>query len=167
MKNRTLGRRSAGCVALSLLVLAGACSRNIQNDEAVRQAVIDYLQARKAQTGLDVSLMEVQVKAVSFQQNVARASITFVPKGSPDSSGMSMSYTLDRKANKWVVRPREAGAASPHDGADLTTPPEASGAVPAVTPEGMPPGHPAVGSAPDKGTPGELPPGHPPIGTKE
>jgi len=134
------------------LLLAG-CSRNIDNGDAVRQGVIDYLRARVAQTGLDVDLMQVEVTSVSFQKNEAHATVNFRPKGVANQGGMQMSYTLDRKSDKWVVRGRGAANGNPH-----------AGAIPAGAEEtpGLPPGHPpgAIPSDP-------LPPGHPPVGSKQ
>ena len=88
-----------GAVAL----LAG-CSKDIQNSDAVKQSVVDYLKARTAETGLNMDLMQVDVTAVSFDKDQARATVYFRPKSSPDAGGMAMNYVLDRKGAKWVVR---------------------------------------------------------------
>jgi hypothetical protein len=57
---------------------------------------------------------------------------------------MQMSYTLDRKGSKWVVRGRQDGAV-PHG---------AGGVLPGSADPQMPPGHPSVGSgqAPETGS---------------
>ncbi len=132
-------------MAAAAVIFLAACARDIQNSEAVRQSVVDYLKARTAQTGLDVNLLQVDVTSVSFEKDQARATVAIRPKagGGP----MMMSYMFDRKGNKWVVRARAEGG-SPHD---------ASGG------EAMPPGHPSVGGAPS----GTLPPGHPAVGSKQ
>jgi hypothetical protein len=139
--------------ALAMAFVLAACSRNIDNGDAVRQGVIDYLRARTSQTGLDVDLMQVDVTSVSFQKDEARATVNFRPKGVAMQGGMQMSYTLDRKSDKWVVRGRGAANVNPHGG----------GALPGAeeTP-GLPPGHPP-GAIP--GDP--LPPGHPSVGSKQ
>jgi hypothetical protein len=142
----------------AVTLLCTGCSRNIDNGDAVRAGVVDYLRARTAQTGLDVNLMQVDVTAVSFQKDEAHATVYFRPKGATNQGGMQMSYTLDRKGDKWVVRARSGGA-SPHGGAmppGMSPPGGGEGT-------GLPPGHPATGAAPS----GELPPGHPSVGSKQ
>lgn len=146
-------------MAAGLALLLAGCSRNIDNGDAVREGVVDYLRARTAQTGLDVNLMQVDVTAVSFQQDEAHATVYFRPKGAANQGGMQMSYTLDRKGEKWVVRARSGGA-NPHGGAIV---PGASPQEGAEGTPGLPPGHPAAG-APSSG---ELPPGHPAVGSKQ
>jgi hypothetical protein len=118
---------------LAAVALLAACSRDIQNTEAIRQGVVDYLKARTAQTGLDVNLMNVEVTAVSFEKDQARATVYFRPKNGPEAGGMQMNYVLDRSGGKWVVRGRTENGVNPHGGS-------------AMPPGGMPPGHPPVGS---------------------
>jgi hypothetical protein len=131
---------------IAVAALAAACSRDIQNPEAVRQGVLDYLNQRKSQIGLDPSQMQIDVSSVSFQKDEARATVVFRPKTTADASPMTIGYLLDRKGNKWVVRPRGEGGANPHGGGTST----------------LPPNHPPMGAgeAPASGT---LPPGHPPV----
>ena len=127
-------------LAVSILVLA-ACSKNIQNPEAVKEGVIDYLKQRAPTMGLDMSAMDVNVGSISFEKDTARANVSFVPKGMPGSGGMSMEYVLERKGDKWAVKGRQASPGNSHGDQAL--------------PGSMPPG-----SMP----PGSLPPGHPPTG---
>ena len=134
-------RFGALSVLAVLLTLLLGCSKNIQNEAAVRSAVIEYLNARAPQTGLDMSAMTVQVAAMSFERDSARVTVSVAPKGV--EGGMRINYDLDRKGDKWVVRPN----ASPH----ITAAPDAS--------QALPPGHPSVAPDGSKG----LPPGHPPI----
>jgi len=136
-------------------LLLTACSKDIQNADAVKQGVVDYLQERKSQTGLDMNLMQVDVLSVSFDKNQARAVVMFRPKNTADAAGMQMAYTLDRKGNKWVVAHNDNAGANPHGSGGM---------------QGMPPGHPATGAQP--GTGGAqggkaLPPGHPPMSPKQ
>ena len=127
-------------LAVSFLILA-ACSKNIQNPEAVKQGVVDYLTQRAPTMGLNMSAMEVNVGSISFEKDIARASVSFVPKGMPGSGGMSMDYVLERKGDKWAVTGRQVSPGNSHGDQAL--------------PGSMPPG-----SLP----PGSLPPGHPPTG---
>ena len=141
-------------IAVVAMLLA-ACAKDIQNSEAVKQGVINYLQARQPQTGLDMNLMQVDVVSVSFEKDQARAMVMFRPKSGADAAGMKLPYTLKRKGNQWVVEPQNEGGANPHGGA--------GGGEPMT----LPPNHPTV---PD-GTPqppagGALPPGHPPVGSQ-
>ena len=87
-----------------VLLLAACARKNIENKDAVRQAVVEYLSARQAQTGLDMSTMDVNVLAMTFERDTARATVEFRVKNS--DAGMQLNYTLDRKGDKWVVQAR-------------------------------------------------------------
>ena len=120
-------------LAVAVLVLA-ACSKNIQNPEAVKEGVVDYLKRRAPTMGLDMSAMDVNVGSISFEKDIARANVSFVPKGMPPGSGgMSMDYVLERKGDKWAVKGRQVSPASSHGDQPL--------------PEALPPGHPPTGQA--------------------
>ena len=67
----------------AVAMLLAACSKDIQNSDAVKQGVVDYLQERKSQTGLDINLMQVDVMSVSFEKDQARATVMFVPRTAP------------------------------------------------------------------------------------
>ena len=119
-------------LAIAAVALA-ACSKNIQNPEAVKQGVVDYLKQRAPTMGLDMSAMDVNVGAVSFEQDIARASVSFVPKGMPPGSGgMNMDYVLERKGDKWAVKGRQVSPGNAHGDQPL--------------PSGLPPGHPPADS---------------------
>jgi hypothetical protein len=161
---RVSRRISLGLLATAAMLVAAACSKNIQNEAAVKQAVLDYLNARASQTGLNMASMNLQVTALTFEQDQARATIYFQPKNM-QGGGMSMSYTLDRKGDKWVVRGRQETGANPH-GAGGFPAGQAPGGT--ITPgQPLPPGHPGIGG--NSGTPGgtNLPPNHPPIGSQQ
>jgi hypothetical protein len=145
---------SLALCSLAFLLLS-SCAKDIQNTEAVRQGVLDYLKQRSTEIGIDMNAMDVKVTSVSFEKDVARANVSFIPKGMPDGAGMNMAYVFDRKGDKWAVRKSESGMASPHAGQAPGETAAPSGAAPAGQ---MPPGHPPMGSAPT----GQLPPGHPP-----
>jgi hypothetical protein len=115
-------------LVVSLLVLA-ACSKNIQNPEAVKEGVVDYLKQRAPTMALDMSAMDVNVGSVSFEKDIARANVSFVPKGMPPGSGgMSMEYVLERKGDKWAVKGRQVSPGNSHGDQAL--------------PQALPPGHP-------------------------
>ena len=138
------------------MALLGGCKKNIQNDDAVRQGIMNYLAKRP-----DLLSMDVNVTSVAYRQDEATATVRFQAKGntSPGAS-MSMQYVLERQGSQWNVKGR-AGASS-HGAQGL--PPDGSGtgsmgAMPNTT---MPPGHPSMG-APGSPPSGALPPGHPPV----
>jgi hypothetical protein len=118
---------------LAALLLAACARKNIDNQDAVRAAVMEYLTTRQAQTGLDLKTMDIEITEMRFQQDEAHATAVFKIKGT--DAGMSLPYTLDRKGDKWVVRPRQESD-NPH-----------GNALPSGAPvEALPPGHPGVGS---------------------
>lgn len=128
---------------LILLLSAGlfllACSQGVQSEAAVRQGVIDYLSTRP---DLNISQMQVEVSSVAFRQNEADATVSFRPKGGGPSSGMQMSYTLERRGNRWVVKGKGSGMhAKQMPGMPPVPQAGASGGTP------LPPGHPSPGSA--------------------
>jgi hypothetical protein len=129
------------------VLFAAACNRsNIDNKEAVRQGVVDYLAKRKQQTGLDMNLMNVEVSNVTFEKNEAKAMVSFKPKGSEGASGgMTMGYTLERQGDKWIVKGRQESGLNPHGGGAMGSPGGTPGAVePGAQ---MPPNHPPVPGA--------------------
>jgi|SRR5690349_23707222 len=122
-----------------MLLLAACAQKNIENKESIRQAVIEYLKARQAQTGLDMSTMDVNVTAMTFERDTARATVDFRVKGG--DAGMQFNYTLDRKGDKWVVQGRQDSG-------------QGHGGV-------LPGADPGTGASPN--APGQLPPGHPSV----
>ena len=111
---------------LAGVVLLGACNRGLENKEAVRQAVIDHLSSR---SNLNVGSMQVDVTAVTFRENEADATVSFQAKGAT-GGGMTMSYKLERKGNRWVVKGKSDTGGMPHG---------------AMGGGEMPSGHPPVG----------------------
>jgi hypothetical protein len=104
----------------------------LDNKEAVRQAVIDYLAER---SNLNVSSMNIEVTSVVFRGNEADATVSFQPKGG-GAQGMEMRYALEKEGNRWVVKGRGAG----HAGQGM------EGGMPGA----MPPGHPPMTGEPKK-----------------
>jgi len=123
-------RRVRKLAFLAALALLTACTKDIQNKDAVRGAIVDYLKAREAKTGLKMDSMQVEVSTMTFSSsgNEAHVTVKFSPKGG--GAGMDMPYTLDRNGSKWVVRAHAEGGENPHGGTVLPAMP------------GMPPGHP-------------------------
>jgi|SRR5580658_6000698 hypothetical protein len=125
---------------LVCFALAG-CHSNIQNEDAVKRGVMDYLSTRP---GLNIASMNVSVSSLIFRENEVDATVTFSPKGSA-AQPMAIHYVLEKKGDRWVVKPRAGGGQNPHgmganphgEGMGM---PEGAG-----SPSGaLPPGHPAV-----------------------
>jgi hypothetical protein len=124
---------------LLLIVALAGCNRDIRNEQAVRQGVIDYLASR---SNLNISAMNVEVASVIFRQNEADATVSFSPKGGGPGGSMTMRYTLELKGSKWVVKGRADSGQNPH-GSGMP--------APGASPMGeMPSGHPTA-PPPDRG----------------
>jgi hypothetical protein len=93
------------------LCLAG-CNRGSQDKEAVRQGIVDHLQAGH----FDLTKMDMDLKSVQFNGARADAIVSVYIKGGSAAQGMSMKYQLERQGGKWVVVGR-ADAGAPHGGA--------------------------------------------------
>ena len=111
--------------------------------------MVEYLEKNKASTGIDPSAMDINVDAVQFERDTARASVSFLIKGS--TNGMQGNYTLTRDGNKWRNVTRQSMTATPH-GADV---------APAAAQEKEP-----LLPGPLPGTQQQMPAGHPAVGTK-
>jgi hypothetical protein len=118
---------------IAALSLLAACTKDIQNGDAVRSSIVDYLKARQEKTGVNVDQMDVKVATLTFSSSgkEAHANVMITPKAG--GGGMQMPYTLDRKGDKWVVRAHTEGGENPHGAAGLPA---------------MPPNHPPVGQQP-------------------
>jgi hypothetical protein len=107
-----------------------ACTKDIQNKDAVHGAIVDYLNARPDKMGQSVNV-EVSSLTFSAAGNEAHANVMFTPKAGGGS--MRMPYTLDRKGDKWVVRHHAESGENPHGAAGLPS---------------LPLNHPATGKQP-------------------
>jgi len=116
-----------------------ACRHSVENNDAVRQAVLDYLSGIQ---GLNVQAMEVKLDSVQFNAGKADAGVSIFLKGNTDPF-MKKTYHLEQKGEKWVVIPSQEaaghgmapapGAANPHGGGI----PQSGGKMP--SPEDLPP----------------------------
>ena len=152
-------------VAMSLILLAG-CNKDIQNQDAVRKGVMNYLSKRS-----DLLAMDVSVSSVAFREGEATAQVHFQAKGNDSpAAGMTMQYVLERKDGQWMVKGR-TGANSSHgaSGPGVNAVPgqgnlpgslDGMPRIPAPGGAGstsLPPDHPTVGGSE------ALPPGHPAV----
>lgn len=162
-----MNRYSIAVAALGLsIALLSGCKKDIQNNDAIKQGINNYLSKRP-----DILAMDVSVGAVTYKDNEATATVHFQAKGNTTpGGGMTMQYVLTRQGNQWVVKGRAAGETH-GEGMGMPQGPGAGpgsgsiGAMPNTPTPGssgaLPPGHPSVGggAAPS----GDLPPGHPPV----
>lgn len=122
-------------IALTLL-LAG-CAKAPQNQEVIRQAIVDHLGKR---TDMMSTSMKVEVVSVNFRDKEADAVVSIAPK--EGGAGIQMNYSLVMEGNKWTVKPSKSG--SPHGNTAMPT-----GEMPA----GHPPTGPANGAVHEQTTP--------------
>ena len=153
--NRNVKRTLVALTLLAVCFLAG-CQKDIQNKDAVRQAIITHLTQNK---NLSVGSMDIEVTQVTFRDKEADAVVMFKPKGGDAASGMSMKYTLERQGSLWVVKkkadsgPHGTAAANALSGSGTGagaagSMPMPSGSMPMPSTGGaMPPGHPGTGAA--------------------
>ena len=127
----------------------------MQSKDKVQEAIVTRLQTK---SGLDLKSLDVTTTSLSFDKNLAYATVAFHPKNDPAiNSGMVMKYTLEQRDGKWVVlsvgdsQGRKLGGhnlsghdLSGHDlsGHDLSNHGSAGA--------DLPPGHPALGDGAEK-----------------
>jgi hypothetical protein len=87
------------------LFLLFSCAKDINNKDAVRDAVLRRLETV---SGLNLAGMDVDITNVSFQGNSAEAKVAFRAKGSADAM-LNMSYKLEREGDVWVVKSTSGG----------------------------------------------------------
>lgn len=115
---------------LVVAVLLSGCGNRIKTKEKVQEAIIKRLQTR---SGLDVNSLDITTTSVTFDKNMAYATVAFHPKGDPSlNSGMTMKYTLEARDGQWAVV--NVGDSQGHHGMQG----DGSGTA-------LPPGHPPVG----------------------
>ena len=121
--------------------LAG-CHHNIGSEDAVKRGVMDYLATRQ---GLNIDSMNVTVASMIFHGDEVDATVIFSPKGSNAAQPMSIHYLLEKKGDRWVVKPRADAGQNPHGGMGASP---HGGGMPMPQRGGpagaLPPGHPAV-----------------------
>jgi hypothetical protein len=115
---------------MAAILLVTGCGSGIRTKQKVQEAILERLQTR---SGLDLNSLDVTTTSVSFDKNLAFATVAFHPKGDSNvNSGMVMRYTLEDRDNKWVIV--KVGDSQGHAGMRGM----GSGA------DQLPPGHPAV-----------------------
>ncbi len=86
---------------LICLFILASCGNDLKDKDKVQAAILDRL---RSHSGLDLKSMDVSTTDVSFENNMAYATVAFHPKGDPNlKDSMSMKYTLEARDGKWVV----------------------------------------------------------------
>lgn len=122
----------SGLLALAWLM---ACGPGIRTKDQVQQAILNRLQTN---SGLDVNGLDVNTTAVTFEKNMAYATVSIHPKSDPGIQSMVMKYTLEDRNGKWVVT-----NVADSQGHGL------SGHRSAMSDQALPPGHPAISGMQD------------------
>lgn len=125
--NRTL------LAVVTLVLLLAACSKDINNKEALHTALVDYYNSNQDKMGLSMTQMDVEIGSMTFQKDQAQATVMIKPKAGGE--GMQISKVFDRKGDKWIVRGNQAAGPGGH-GAGMPIP--SSKELP------LPPNHPDV-----------------------
>jgi hypothetical protein len=82
-------------------VLLASCGDSMKTKEKVQAAIVDRVQSK---SGLDPKTLDINTTSLSFEKNMAYATVAFHPKGDTTiHSGMEMKYTLEDRDGKWVV----------------------------------------------------------------
>ena len=92
--------RRPAALLFSITLFTG-CRNGLQSREKVQEAIIQRLQAS---SGLDLKSLDVTTTSVTFDKNLATATVSFHPKSDPTiNNAMTMKYTLEDHDGKWVV----------------------------------------------------------------
>lgn len=125
-------RRLCGWAAVVFLL---ACGPGIRSKEKVQEAILNRLQTK---TGLDLNSLDVTTTAVTFDRNMAYATVSIHPKADPSLQSMIMKYTLEDRDGKWVVT--NVADSQGHGMAGHSS---------ASSDQNLPPGHPPIGGIQD------------------
>jgi hypothetical protein len=126
---------------LVVAVLLSGCGNRIKSKEKVQEAIINRLQTR---SGLDVNSLDITTTSVTFDKNMAYATVAFHPKGDTSlNGGMTMKYTLESRDGKWAVI--NVGDSQGHS--------QNHGMAGSGSGASLPPGHPPVAASSDNGRP--------------
>jgi hypothetical protein len=128
--------RPLAAFPLAVVFLIG-CGNGMKSKEKVQAAIFEHVQTK---TGLDLKALDVTTTSVSFDKNMAYATVAFHQKGDTVvSHGMTMQYTLEDRDGKWAV----VGRRNPQGGGAMG---QSSGG------SHLPPGHPPLDGAGPTGT---------------
>jgi hypothetical protein len=146
------------CLIAALFGLV-ACKKQASDNDAIRAGILQHLTAVGT---LNMSAMDMDVRSVSVNGNLAHAEVEFRPKNSGTPGvGMHVAYNLEKRDGAWVVlKTQSLGGMIQHPDPSQnpdTNPDVHSGAMPNFNEILNPSGAPAQGT---------LPPGHPPVNSQ-
>jgi type IV pilus biogenesis protein CpaD/CtpE len=145
-------------LAVAVLTLAG-CAKDINNKDAVKTAIMK----RVSKTGFDVKAMKVDITQVSFHDQDAVATVSFVPNAGPPEAAVTFKYNLHRQNDEWVATGlAQGGGMAAHGGAPSGPNPHGG-----TMPGGAMPGGSLPGSMSAPAPANGLPSGHPPLGQQQ
>lgn len=137
----------------------GACKKQVSDNDAIRAGILQHLTSVGT---LNMSAMDMDVRSVSVNGNLAHAEVEFRPKNSgTPGAGMHVAYNLEKRDGAWVVlKTQSLGGMIQHPdpGQNPHTNQDVHSSMPNFSEILNPSGAPAQGS---------LPPGHPPISSPQ
>lgn len=92
----------------------------------------------QTKSGLDVNALDITTTAVTFERNMAYATISIHPKSDASVQSMVMKYTLEDRNGNWVVT--NVADSQGHGMAGHSS---------ANADQALPPGHPPIGGIQD------------------
>lgn len=142
------------------LFAAGGCKKQASDNDAIRAGILQHLTSIGT---LNMTAMDMDIRSVSINGNLAHAEVEFRPKsGGAPGTGMQVGYNLEKRDGAWVVLKTQAVGGmiqhpdpnqNPHQNQDVH-----SGGLPKFNDILNPSGTPAQGA---------LPPGHPPVTSQQ
>src|SRR5689334_3341965 len=143
-------------LALLLCLIAalfgfGACKKQVSDNDAIRAGILQHLTSVGT---LNMSAMDMDVRSVSVNGNLAHAEVEFRPKNSgTPGAGMHVAYNLEKRDGAWVVlKTQSLGGMIQHPdpGQNPHTNPDVhSGAMPNFNEVLNPPARPTPGTKPN------------------
>jgi hypothetical protein len=116
-----------------LLVIAGGCKKQANDEDAVRAGIDKHL---SESAGLNMSAMDREVKQVTVNGDHANAQVEFRLKGG--DAKMNIQYTLERQGGEWkVLNSQPMTGQDAHPG--MQPPPGGPDGAGDVPPQGHPP----------------------------
>jgi len=111
-------RRISTCTMIFLFAFAAGCKKQANDQDAIRAGIDKHL---SGVAGLNMSIMDREVKQVSINGDHATAQVEFRVK--QGTGTMQVEYSLDRQGAKWnVVSSQPKMGQNPHSGMDMPPP---------------------------------------------
>jgi hypothetical protein len=129
-----MNRRMSTCTIFFLFAFAAGCKKQATDQDAIRAGIDKHL---SGVAGLNMSIMDKEVKQISINGDHATAQVEFHVK--EGTATMQVEYALDRQGAEWnVVSSQPKIGQNPHSGMDMP-PPGSPGAGGNRMPQDHPP----------------------------